>query len=281
MSGVPRPFLKWVGGKGQLLPQLEPLYPKAFKGYHEPFVGGGAVFYSLASLVATKTVSSPFSRVHLGDCNEELVNAYNVVRDQLPALKQILKKHASAHNEAHYYATRAKDVSKLTPVARAARILYLNRTCFNGLYRVNQKGGFNVPIGSYKNPKIYEPDRLDAASSALQTAQIHVESYLSVEKRAKKGDFIYFDPPYDPLTKTANFTSYTTSGFGDADQEELAELFARLDEKGCLVLLSNSYTPFMRRLYKKFTLRKVSARRAINSKASARGAITELLVSNY
>jgi DNA adenine methylase len=271
----PKPFLKWAGGKGQLLGQFAELYPCQFAGYHEPFVGSAAVYFHLCSL------RTPTSRVRLTDSNAELVNCYTVVRDDVDSLIDSLAKHKRQHSPDHYYEVRAHPSDALSEVERAARLIYLNKTCYNGLYRVNRRGQFNVPLGSYKNPGIYAPGELRQASRALQNAEIEVAPFASVVKRARKGDFVYFDPPYHPLSSTANFTSYTQGAFGEQEQHELAQVFRALDRKGCKVMLSNSWTPFIRNLYKGFRLVEVKAARVINSKAEKRGKVSELVVLNY
>ncbi|MEK7326433.1 MAG: DNA adenine methylase [Chloroflexota bacterium] len=270
-----RPFLKWAGGKSRLLGQFAGLYPCQFAGYHEPFVGSAAVYFHLCGLRA------PVKRVRLTDSNAELVNCYTVVRDDVDSLIDSLAKHKRQHSPEHYYEVRAQSLDALSEVERAARLIYLNKTCYNGLYRVNRRGQFNVPMGSYKNPGIFDPDELRQASRALQNAEIEVAPFAAAARRARKGDFVYFDPPYHPLSSTANFTSYTESAFGEQEQGELAQAFRELDRKGCKVMLSNSWTPFIRNLYKGYRLVEVKAARAINSKAEKRGKVSELVVLNY
>jgi DNA adenine methylase len=271
----PRPFLKWAGGKSRLLGQFAGLYPCQFAGYHEPFMGSAAVYFHLRGLRA------PMRRVRLTDSNAELVNCYTAVRDVVESLIDSLAKHKRQHSPEHYYEVRAQSLAALDEVERAARLIYLNKTCYNGLYRVNRRGQFNVPMGSYKNPRIFDPDELRRASQALQNAEIEVAPFEAVARRARKGDFVYFDPPYHPLSSTANFTGYTESAFGEQEQRELAHAFRALDRKGCKVMLSNSWTPFIRNLYKGFRLVEVKAARAINSKAEKRGQVSELVVLNY
>ena len=272
-----KPFLKWVGGKGQLLAQFEPLFPPTFARYIEPFVGGGAVFFHLWN---TRRLRGP---VLLFDHNAELVNAYRVVRDRVEELIAALAVHESQHSKAHYYTVRAWDRQDmpLDDVVRAARTLYLNRTCYNGLYRVNSKGQFNVPIGRHKNLRILYPGVLRTASAALQMAQIEVADFRAVAGIARSGDFVYFDPPYVPVSRTANFTSYTAGDFGDDDQAALAAVFAQLSARGCHCMLSNSYTPRVRELYADFAIHKVQANRAVNANASRRGAVSEAVVTSW
>ena len=269
------PFLKWAGGKGKLLGQYSSLFPKKFNNYFEPFIGGGAVFFYLAPVKA-----------RLCDINEELVNCYVQVRDNPDELMGLLTLHRDKHNlingeKNYYYDVRAYDVEELSPVERAARMIYLNKTCYNGLWRVNSRGLFNVPFGRYKNPGIFNRDNVLAASKALSGTELSVEDFRKVTGKAKKGDFVYFDPPYHPLSATSNFTDYTRLSFGARDQEDLADVFRQLDKAGCHLMLSNSDTPFIRKLYRGFDLNEIMAPRFINSKAKGRKPITELLIRNY
>lgn len=279
LSESAKPFLKWVGGKQQLLSQFEAHFPGEFDRYFEPFVGGGAVFFHLWN-----TGRLP-NQAFLFDNNEELINAYLVVRDKVDELIDLLAVHQKNHSRSYYYKIRNFDrhsaKGQLSDVERAARAIYLNRTCYNGLYRVNGKGQFNVPMGSYKNPQILYIDVLKAANQALQKAQIEVRDFRTIVELGQPGDFFYFDPPYVPVSKTASFTSYTANDFGNDDQRELAEVFTQLSEKGCLCMLSNSYTPFVLELYQEFEIRTVQAKRAVNSDANGRGSIAEVVVVNY
>ncbi len=272
-----RPFLKWAGGKQRLLAQYEAFFPDEFNRYFEPFVGGGAVFFHLWNTDRLR------KDVVLSDNNEELINVYRVVRDDLEALCVLLAMHQERHCREYYYRIRALDRGQvpLTPVERAARTIYLNRTCYNGLYRVNSKGQFNVPMGSYKDPRVLQEDVLRAASAALQGTRIEAMDFRNVVTMARPGDFVYFDPPYFPVSKTASFTGYTAGSFDADDQRDLAQVFARLTDKGCLCMLSNSYTPFILRLYRDFRVETVSAIRAINSNGGKRGSIREIVVLNY
>ncbi|HVO68789.1 MAG TPA: DNA adenine methylase, partial [Aggregatilineaceae bacterium] len=246
-SQTARPFLKWAGGKQQLLSQFEAHFPSNLTRYVEPFVGGGAVFFHLWN-----THRLP-KQTFLFDNNEELINTYLVVRDRVDELIEILATHQEKHCKRYYYKVRNLDRRpvKLNDVERAARTIYLNRTCYNGLYRVNSKGQFNVPMGSYKNPQVLHEDVLRAASAALQHSHIEPGDFRNVVNWAQAGDFFYFDPPYDPISKTASFTGYTADHFHEADQRDLAEVFTRLSEKGCLCMLSNSHTPFIFELYQR------------------------------
>lgn len=276
MSGVASPFLKWAGGKGQLLAQFAPLYPAGhpIRRYHEPFVGAGAVFFDVRDRLRPE-------EVFLSDTNDELVNVWKCLQKNADDVIELLELHKQKHSREHFYEVRARVPGKFEFVERAARLIYLNRTCFNGLYRVNSKGIFNVPLGRYKNPRIVDAENLRAVSAALRGAQIDRAPFRDVLERAKSGDFVYFDPPYDPLTKTSSFTSYTEGSFGRADQEALAHVYRQLAKRGCLVMLSNSDTPLIRELYADFDVRKVNARRAINSRADKRGLVTEVVVLSY
>ena len=274
-QALAQPALKWAGGKRRLLAQYESHFPTEFGNYFEPFVGGGAVFFWLwnRGLLDGKTIQ-------LSDLNGDLVNFYLALRDQSEALFTRMKFHKLRHSEEHYYKVRAQNKNRLKDVNRAARLLYLNRTCFNGLYRENAKGQFNVPMGRYKNPRIFDPEGLKAASGALQNANVSTRSYDAVDQLAKSGDLVYFDPPYAPLNSTANFTAYTKDNFRLEDQERLADLFRRLSARGVQVRLSNSDSPLVRELYRDFDQVQVMAPRAINSKATSRQKISELLITN-
>ncbi len=274
------PFLKWAGGKSQLLEQYAPLLPAGpVATYFEPFVGSGALFFALRG--------RDFARRYvLSDVNPELVNVYRAVRDELPALIALLEAHRAAHaadSHAHYYAVRDRDrdpgwPESVTPLERAARMIYLNKTCFNGLWRVNSRGHFNVPLGRYTNPPILDEGKLRAASAALQGVDIAVRDFRDVAAAARPGDFVYFDPPYVPLNATSNFTSYAQRAFGEPEQRALAEVFRALARNGVQAMLSNADAPLVHALYHDFRVVTVSARRAINARASARGAITEVVI---
>jgi len=269
---VAAPVLKWAGGKRRLLKQYEEHFPAEFGSYFEPFVGGGAVFFWLyeQGLLNQKNVV-------LNDINPELHNFYSVLQTECEELIQKLAEHQRRHNHEHYYRVRQQKPRKA--VFRAARLLYLNRTCFNGLYRVNQKGQFNVPMGRYKNPLICDAEGLRAASRALQGARITLGTFKEAVSEAKKGDLVYFDPPYVPLNPTSSFTSYTKENFGLEDQQELAATYADLVQRGVNVLLSNSDTPLVQELYQEFQQYRILAPRAINSKAEKRQKISELLIT--
>lgn len=266
------PFLKWAGGKSQLIASFEEFFPESINRYFEPFTGGGAVFFHLRNLHGDFFAE-------LSDMNSELVNCYTVIRDNVSPLLKDLQKHENT--EEYFYKIRAQDTSLLNDIERASRLIFLNKTCFNGLYRVNSKGNFNVPFGFYKNPSTRNEPLLRACSEALKNTNIVHRPFEDILKKARKGDFIYFDPPYHPLSSTSNFTSYTKNSFSAEDQERLADTFIELDRRGCKLMLSNSDCPFIRDLYSEFRVETVYAMRAINCKASGRGKISEVLVLNY
>jgi DNA adenine methylase len=273
MTKVPT-LVKWVGGKRQLLSQLESLFPKEFNNYFEPFAGGGAVaFY----LIKTRNPK----KVFISDINEELIGTYTLVKKNPTELIKLLEQYKENHNKENYYNVRAKDPKLLSELERAARFIYLNKTCFNGLYRVNLKGGFNVPMGKYKNPAISKSEDLNEISCLLENVQIELKQFHEAVETAIEGDFVYFDPPYYPLNRTSNFTSYTKDSFLEKEQIKLAETFKKLDNRGVKVMLSNSDTEFIKELYKDYNQTFVQARRNINSKADKRGKIKELVVTNY
>jgi DNA adenine methylase len=273
---APRPFVKWAGGKAQLLDAFLPLYPEpgSFRAYLEPFVGGGAVFFHVQTLLRP-------DQVLLCDTNAELISTYEVVRDDVDELIGRLREHQRKNDDEYFYEVREQNPAKLEKVARAARLIYLNKTCFNGLYRVNSRGLFNVPWGHRHNPTIVDAEVLRAASASLQGVALRVSDFREVKDRARAGDFVYFDPPYDPVSRTAKFTSYTHSSFGPEDQRELARVYRALADRGCKVMLSNSDTPFVRELYAGFDIVDVQARRMINSNGQKRGLVGEVVVINY
>jgi DNA adenine methylase len=278
-SKPPVPFIKWAGGKQQLIPQLSQKFPENFKNYFEPFVGSAAVFFYLKKVRHDVCAT-------LMDSNEELINCYQVVRDNLELLVPLLEVHKTNHSKEYYYQVRATKVERLSPVESAARFIYLNKTCYNGLYRVNSKKQFNVPMGSYINPRIFNLSILKAARDALQSVIFKPCDFNGVLEEAEKGDFIYFDPPYFPISKTSSFTSYSVSSsgkasFGANEQRKLAEVFTRLDARSCYVVLSNSNCDFIRNLYQGFTIHEVQARRAINCNGQGRGLISELVITNF
>lgn len=281
-SSPAQPFLKWAGGKSQLLAQYAGLLPREPSGrYFEPFVGSGAVFFWVQA-------QGLFRGYHLADLNADLIACYEAVRSHVDALIARLVEHRDRHAAdfpAYYYAVRALDRDPAWGTAplveRAARLIYLNKTCYNGLWRVNSRGHFNVPVGRYANPPILDEARLRAASAALHGVTLAVEDFEAVVHRAAPGDFVYFDPPYMPLSRTANFTSYGPHNFGADEQRALARVFAALDRQGVRVMLSNSDAPEVRALYRGFRVQTVSARRAINSAIGKRGPISEVVITNY
>ncbi len=272
-----QPFIKWVGGKRGLLKQFLPLFPKEFNNYHEPFLGGGAVFFELYSQGYLKD-----KKIYLSDINSELINTYNVVKNNPIDLISNLEIYREKHSKDFYYETRAldreDDFLQTSELERATRFIYLNKTCFNGLYRVNKKGYFNTPIGSYKNPNIADKDIILSASSALQNAIISNKSFVKVIENSNKDDLVYFDPPYYPLNVTSSFTAYDSNCFLEDAQFELFEVFDTLSDKEVKVLHSNSDTDFIKDLYKKYNINLVTANRFINSKSNGRGKINEVLI---
>ena len=273
---VARPFLKWAGGKTALLPKILPLLPAKINTYYEPFVGAGAVFFALAN-------EKRFTAAWLGDANEELIDTYIAVRDQPEDTVDRLRTYASSHCETHFYEVREKNPKKAWDYCGiAARMIYLNRTCFNGLYRVNKKGKFNVPFGAYKNPTICDEVNLLACSLVMHSTgglKGFRADFEATVADARRGDAVYFDPPYIPLSPTSNFTAYAKGGFGEQEHIRLRDCFAALDARGVHVLLSNSDTPLVRKLYKGFKLEEVQAPRRVNSKGGKRGNVGELLIS--
>jgi len=277
---VAAPFLKWAGGKSSLLKQYARFFPtEPVNTYFEPFVGSGAVFFYLQGEQIARSV-------RLSDINAELINVYRVVRDDVEALIDCLLHHKLHHSLWYYYHIRGLDREpgwreRASHVERAARMIYLNKTCYNGLWRVNSRGEFNVPMGRYNNPRICDEPRLRAASRALRGVELAHMSFEEAVADAGPGDFVYFDPPYMPLSDTANFTSYTQDGFGESEQARLADVFRELDRRGVRVMLSNSEHPLVRKLYAGFRIEQVYARRHINSHANGRGPIHEVVVLNY
>jgi len=274
-----RPFLKWPGGKTQLLPKIRGHYPRpdSFDRYHEPFLGGGAVYFDLHARGLLEGKER-----FLSDFSAELVCAYLAVRDRVDELVDLLRDHAALHladPKTHYYEVRA-DVPP-DDVRRAARTIYLNKTCFNGLYRVNKKGEFNVSMGDYENPVVCDEGNLRACSAALAGARVTCENFSSVWGRwSLKRDFAYLDPPYAPASKTANFTSYTPERFKVGDHRELSKMFRQLDGVGCLLLLTSAASEDALALYEGFSVERVEARRCISCRGSGRGTVGELIVSN-
>jgi DNA adenine methylase len=267
------PFLKWAGGKRQLLTHIEALVPERIDTYFEPFLGGAAVFFRLAA-------ARRFRRAVLADANPELVNCYQAIRDDVDGVVAALRLYKN--DRALYYRVRRRDPEKLSATDRAARLIYLNRCGYNGLYRVNSKGQFNVPFGRYKKPLICDEARLRAASTALQKVKIVCADFAKTLRHVRAGDFVYLDPPYVPLSSTSSFTAYARSNFGPADQERLAEMLRALGAREIPALLSNSDCQTTRDLYEGFDdISTVPARRAINSVGHGRGPVDEILVRSF
>lgn len=271
------PVLKWVGGKRQLLKEIRKHIPEKFSTYYEPFLGGGAVLFELQP-----------NRAVVNDINEELINVYLVIKDHVEELIEELKKHDKENSREYYYEIRSLDRNKdkynqLSNVQRASRIIYLNKTCYNGLFRVNSQGQFNVPYGRYKNPDIVNEVTLRAVSNYFNETNITFKcgDFEEAVKDAREGSFVYLDPPYDPVSDTSSFTSYNMNGFDKEEQIRLKNLCDKLNKKGVKFLLSNSATDFILDLYKDYNITIVQANRAINSKANKRGKVDEVLVKNY
>jgi DNA adenine methylase len=274
-----KPFLKWVGGKGRVIAQLEQFFPDNFNNYFEPFVGGGAIYFHLGSKKST-----------INDINNNLTCTYINVRDNVEDLIKeliILKdKYMSLNPESQktmYYEVRDEfnKTNNRNTIRKSALLIFLNKTCFNGMYRENKKGQFNVPFNNSKNPPICDEDGLRVASKRLAKVKILSKTYSVALKNAKEGDFVYLDPPYYPLNPTSSFTSYTEGDFTEQDQIMLKNLFDDLTLRGCKVMMSNSYTKFIINLYKDYKQHKIYVGRAINSNGKNRGKIAEIVVTNY
>ncbi|HET6613008.1 MAG TPA: DNA adenine methylase [Kofleriaceae bacterium] len=265
------PVVKWAGGKSRLLAELCARAPAAFDRYFEPFAGGAALYFRLAPATAI-----------LADVNRDLIATYQTLAGAVEEVIVALAEHRDRHSKAHYYAVREAwndPGAKTSQIARAAAFIYLNKTCYNGLWRVNRRGLFNVPMGRYSAPRIFDPHALRAAARALRRAQLIAAPYAEVIAEAAAGDFIYFDPPYQPLSTTANFTSYSRDAFAEDDQAALAQNARDLAERGCHVMVSNSDTPLIRELYADFHIATVKCARAINSKGSCRGQVNEVIIT--
>jgi DNA adenine methylase len=273
---APRPFLKWAGGKWLLAPTLAALMPPDLerRTYREPFLGGGGLFFWLSA-------NRPPKKVVLSDALRDLVHTYEAVRDKLAPLVAELERLNETHDSDQFYRVRddfnAKAGSK---VQRAAWLIYLNKTCYNGLFRTNRAGLFNVPVGRFVKPRIVHPERLASCSRALKGVEIAAQTFDHLDDEARKGDVIYFDPPYVPVSSTANFAAYSLGAFGMDSQERLAAMFRKLHARGCRLILSNSDTPEVRSLYKGFKLTEIDVRRNISAVGSKRGTASELVVTN-
>ncbi|HEW7389683.1 TPA: DNA adenine methylase [Streptococcus pneumoniae] len=271
-----QPFTKWTGGKRQLLPVIRELMPKTYNRYFEPFVGGGALFFDLAPKDAV-----------INDFNAELINCYQQIKDNPQELIEILKVHQEYNSKEYYLDLRSADrderIDMMSEVQRAARILYMLRVNFNGLYRVNSKNQFNVPYGRYKNPKIVDEELISAISVYINNNQLEIKvgDFEKAIVDVRTGDFVYFDPPYIPLSETSAFTSYTHEGFSFADQVRLRDAFKRLSDTGAYVMLSNSSSALVEELYKDFNIHYVEATRTNGAKSLSRGKISEIIVTNY
>ena len=276
---TPRPFVKWAGGKRQLIPILNQNIPSRFGTYHEPFIGGGALLFHVLTQKNNQ-------RCSISDLNSDLVLAYTTIRDKIDQLISSLENHEKNYRQdssTYYYNIR--DQSPKDDIEKTSRLIFLNRTCFNGLYRVNSKGKFNVPLGRYTNPNIVNEQNLRSVSNLLKTSHISIKcrDFEGVLDDAKRGDFVYFDPPYQPVSSTANFTSYTNKDFTSDDLMRLCNLCKRLDSKGCHVMLSNSHSKEVVKLFsgKPWKTTKIRANRAINSNSNRRTGHFELLIKNY
>ena len=271
-----QPFTKWTGGKRQLLPVIRELMPKTYNRYFEPFVGGGALFFDLAPKDAV-----------INDFNAELINCYQQIKDNPQELIEILKVHQEYNSKEYYLDLRSADrdekIDMMSEVQRASRILYMLRVNFNGLYRVNSKNQFNVPYGRYKNPKIVDEELISAISVYINNNQLEIKvgDFEKAIVDVRTGDFVYFDPPYIPLSETSAFTSYTHEGFSFADQVRLRDAFKRLSDTGAYVMLSNSSSALVEELYKDFNIHYVEATRTNGAKSSSRGKISQIIVTNY
>lgn len=266
------PIVKWVGGKRQLMFELIKNMPKSYNRYFEPFIGGGALFFELQP-----------EQAYISDMNEELINLYSVVRNNVYELIKDLSKHEVSKE---YFLEirnidRTEQYTELSDVERASRFIYLNRTCFNGMYRVNSQGQFNVPFGHYKNPRIIDKNNLLNCSELLKKTEIKCADFSEILTKVKKDDFVYFDPPYVPLNETSSFTSYTKDGFDIDMQFKLRDVCDELATMGVKFMLSNSDTKLVNELYANYEIKKVFASRQINANADGRGKITEVLVRNY
>jgi DNA adenine methylase len=275
-SGEPiaQPFLKWAGGKWAIAPTIASLFPADARErvYREPFLGGGAMFFYLRP-----------ARAHLSDSVADLIDTYKIVRKSVEPLIKQLEALRETHSSDQYYAVRERFnlEPKASKLERATWLIYLNKTCFNGLFRTNNKGLFNVPAGRFRDPKIVNPDKIRLASAVLSRAKLTHASFDALLETAEEGDLIYLDPPYVPISRSASFSSYSDGVFTLADQARLAEVYRQLDHRGCKLALSNSDTPAVRQLYDGFDFRPITAPRVISAKGSTRGPIAELLIRNY
>ena len=271
----PHPFIKWAGGKTKLLPELVKRINRISKinNYYEPFLGGGSLFFKL---LKQKRITSSY----LSDLNNDLINTYRTVRDHPEELINLLKEYKDKHSKEFYYEIRSMNPDNV--IERSARFIYLNKTCYNGLCRVNKKGQFNVPMGNYKNPKILDENNLRIVSNSLKDSKLIIQDFEESTHNIKLGDFVYFDPPYFPISNTSNFTAYIENGFGINEQMKLFEVCQQLSTRGVYIIISNSNSDFIRDLYKfDFIIEEIDSPRRINSKSKKRGNIKELLIRNF
>ena len=278
-SVTPKPFVKWAGGKRQLIPILNENLPKSFGTYYEPFLGGGALLFHMLT-------ERKGQKCSISDLNSDLVLTYTTIRNRIDELISSLKNHERNYHKdskTYYYSVRGSNPR--SEIEKTSRLLFMNRTCFNGLYRVNSKGKFNVPLGRYTNPNIVNEENLRSVSAILESSKVAIKcrDFESVLRDAKKGDLVYFDPPYQPVSQTANFTSYTNKSFTYEDLNRLAELCLKLDSKGCKVLLSNSDSEEVAEIFsnKSWKINRIQANRSINSNSKKRTGHFELLIKNY
>ncbi len=282
MKILAKPFVKWVGGKGKLIPELIKLTPSKINNYYEAFVGGGALFYELSNQGLIKDS-------YINDINQKLITCYQTIKQNSDSLIGILKKIekeykilATDNQKKYFYKIRHDyNQNSLDNLTTSAYLIFLNKTCFNGMYRENSKGEYNIPFGDQPNPTICDENNIKAVSEVLKPTIITSYSFKKSIKTSKKGDFIYFDPPYYPLTSTANFTSYSKNNFSAKEQIKLFNVFKTLTLKGCYVMLSNSNTDFIKNMYQKFNIHEVYSARSINSKGEKRGKVKELVITNY
>jgi DNA adenine methylase len=271
-ADIPKPFIKWAGGKRQIIKELTDSLPKNYNRYFEPFIGGGALFFAIRP-----------KNAYISDINPELINLYNTVKNNTHSLIKDLRRYKNTETEFYKIRNldRTPDYKNLTNIEKAGRFIYLNKTCYNGLYRTNSKGQFNAPYGFYKNPNIIDEQNLKICSELLKETEIGLSDFSNIENKIKTHDFVYFDPPYIPINKTSSFTKYYKDDFNTGSQIKLKELCDRLNKKNIYFMLSNSYNETALNLYKEYNIKKINAIRAINCKADKRGTINELIITNY
>ena len=271
-ADIPKPFIKWAGGKRQIIKELTDSLPKNYNRYFEPFIGGGALFFAIRP-----------KNAYISDINPELINLYNTVKNNTHSLIKDLLRYKNTETEFYRIRNldRTPDYKNLTNIEKAGRFIYLNKTCYNGLYRTNSKGQFNAPYGFYKNPNIIDEQNLKICSELLKETEIGLSDFSNIENKIKTHDFVYFDPPYIPINKTSSFTKYYKDDFNTGSQIKLKELCDRLNKKNIYFMLSNSYNETALNLYKEYNIKKINAIRAINCKADKRGTINELIITNY